>query len=73
MKYTTQDGFIWEVVSKQAATELLHCGAEVYKIYTDESESLIEMNVQLEDDDVMFYGIDENTARIFQKPWTYEQ
>lgn len=67
MKYTTQDGFVWEVISKQAATELLHSGAEVYKVYTDESETLIEMNVQLDDDNVMFYGIDGNTARVFQE------
>jgi hypothetical protein len=58
MKYTTQDGFIWEVVSKEAATELLHSGKEVYRVYEDESESLIEMNVQLDDDNVMFYAVE---------------
>jgi len=58
MKYTTKDGFVWEVVSKQAATELLHSGKEVYRVYEDESESLIEMNVQLDDDNVMFYAVE---------------
>jgi hypothetical protein len=59
MKYTTQDGFIWAIVTKEQAIELLHSGKEVYKVYDDESESLIEMNVQMDDDrGVMFYAVE---------------
>jgi hypothetical protein len=59
MKHTTQDGFVWTIVTKEQAIELLHSGKEVYKVYDDESESLIEMNVQMEDDrGVMFYAVE---------------
>jgi hypothetical protein len=59
MKHTTQDGFVWTIVTKEQAIELLHSGKEVYKVYEDESESLIEMNVQMEDDrGVMFYAVE---------------
>lgn len=68
MKHTTKDGFVWEVVSKGRAIELLQAGAEVYKVYDDESESLIELEEELLDvSGVMFYGIDGNTARVFQE------
>jgi hypothetical protein len=65
MKHTTQDGFVWTIVTKEQAIELLHSGKEVYKVYDDESESLIEMNVQMEDDrGVMFYAVEgEQPAR----------
>lgn len=65
MKYTTQDGFVWTIVTKEQAIELLHSGKEVYKVYDDESESLIEMNVQMDDDrGVMFYAVEgERPAR----------
>jgi hypothetical protein len=59
MKHTTQDGFVWTIVTKEQAIELLHSGKEVYKVYDDESESLIEMNVQMDDDrGVMFYAVE---------------
>ena len=68
MKYTTQEGFNWEIVSKERAIALLQEGAEVYKVYDDESESLIDMEDELWDvTGLMFYAIDGNTARIFQK------
>jgi len=68
MKYTTQEGFNWEIVSKERAIALLQAGAEVYKVYDDESESLIDMEDELWDvTGLMFYAIDGNTARIFQK------
>jgi hypothetical protein len=65
MKYTTQDGFVWTIVTKEQAIELLHSGREIYKVYHDESESLIEMNVQMDDDrGVMFYAVEgEHPAR----------
>jgi hypothetical protein len=59
MKYTTQDGFVWTIVLREQAIELLQSGKEVYKVYNDESESLIEMNVEMEDDNgVMFYAVE---------------
>lgn len=68
MKYTTQEGFNWEIVSKERAIALLQAGAEVYKVYDDESESLIDLEDELWDvTGLMFYAIDGNTARIFQK------
>jgi len=68
MKYTTQEGFTWEIVTKERAIALLQAGAEVYKVYDDESESLIDMEDELWDvDGLMFYAIDGNTARVFQK------
>jgi hypothetical protein len=68
MKYTTQEGFNWEIVSKERAIALLQAGAEVYKVYDDESESLIDLEDELWDvSGLMFYAIDGNTARIFQK------
>jgi hypothetical protein len=67
MKYTTQEGFTWEIVTKERAIALLEAGAEVYKVYDDESESLIHIEDELWDvDGLMFYAIDGNTARIFQ-------
>lgn len=65
MKYTTQDGFVWTIVTREQAIELLQSGKEVYKVYHDESESLIEMNVQMDDDrGVMFYAVEgENPPR----------
>jgi hypothetical protein len=66
MKYTTQEGFTWEIVTKEKAIELIKLGAEVYKVYDDESEDLIDMEDELWDvDGLMFYAIDGNTARIF--------
>lgn len=68
MKYTTQDGFTWEIVTKERAIALIQAGAEVYKIYDDESEALIDMEDELWDvPGFMFYAIDGNTAKIFQK------
>jgi hypothetical protein len=68
MKYTTQEGFTWEIVTKERAIALLQAGAEVYKVYDDESESLIDIEDELWDvDGLMFYAIDGNTARVFQK------
>lgn len=68
MKYTTQEGFTWEIVTKEKAIELIKLGAEVYKVYDDESEDLIDMEDELWDvDGLMFYAIDGNTARIFKK------
>ena len=68
MKYTTQEGFNWEIVSKERAIALLQEGAEVYKVYDDESESLIDLEDELWDvAGLMFYAIDGNTARVFQK------
>ena len=68
MKYTTQEGFTWEIVTKERAIALLQSGAEVYKVYDDESESLIDLEDELWDvAGLMFYAIDGNTARVFQK------
>lgn len=68
MKYTTQEGFTWEIVTKERAIALLQAGAEVYKVYDDESESLIDLEDELWDVvGLMFYAIDGNTARVFQK------
>lgn len=59
MKHTTQDGFVWTIVTKEQAIELMQSGKEVYKVYDDESESLITMNVEMEDDrGVMFYAVE---------------
>lgn len=67
MKYTTQEGFTWEIVSKERAIALVQAGAEVYKVYDDESESLIDEDDELWDvSGFMFYAIDGNTAKIFQ-------
>lgn len=68
MKYTTQEGFTWEIVTKERAIALLQSGAEVYKVYDDESEDLIDMEDELWDvSGLMFYAIDGNTAKVFQK------
>ena len=59
MKYTTQDGFTWEVVSKEKAIALVESGAEVYKVYEDESESLVHLEDELWDTTgLVFYAIE---------------
>jgi hypothetical protein len=59
MKYTTQDGFTWEVVSKEKAIKLIESGKEVYKVYEDESESLVHLEDELWDTTgLVFYAIE---------------
>jgi hypothetical protein len=59
MEYTTQDGFVWEVVSKERAIKLIESGKEVYKVYEDESESLIHLEDELWDTTgLVFYAIE---------------
>jgi len=59
MKYTTKDGFTWEVVSKEKAIKLIESGKEVYKVYEDESESLIHLEDELWDTvGLVFYAIE---------------
>lgn len=56
MKYQLEDGFIWEVINKETAVELFNQGKEVYRIWQDNSESLIESQQDFDDDRVMFYA-----------------
>lgn len=56
MKYQLEDGFIWEVINKETAVELFNEGKEVYRIWQDNSESLIESQQDFDDDRVMFYA-----------------
>jgi hypothetical protein len=59
MEYTTKDGFTWEVVSKEKAIKLIESGKEVYKVYEDESESLIHLEDELWDTTgLVFYAIE---------------
>ena len=59
MEYTTQDGFNWEIVSKEKAIKLIESGKEVYKVYEDESESLIHLEDELWDTTgLVFYAIE---------------
>lgn len=59
MEYTTQDGFTWEVVSKEKAIKLIESGKEVYKVYEDESESLVHLEDELWDTTgLVFYAIE---------------
>jgi hypothetical protein len=59
MKYTTKDGFVWEVISKEKAIALIEANAEVYKVYEDESESLIHLEDELWDTKgLVFYAIE---------------
>lgn len=59
MKYTTKDGFTWEIVTKEKAIELINLGKEVYKVYQDESESLIHREDELWDaEGLVFYAIE---------------
>lgn len=68
MEYTTKDGFNWKIVTKEKAIALVESGAEVYKVYEDESESLINLEDELWDvAGLMFYAIDGNTAKVFQR------
>lgn len=68
MEYTTKDGFNWKIVTKEKAIALVESGAEVYKVYEDESESLIDLEDELWDvTGLMFYAIDGNTAKVFQR------
>jgi len=59
MEYTTKDGFNWKIVSKERAISLIKLGAEVYKVYEDESEALINSDDELWDvAGLMFYAIE---------------
>lgn len=59
MEYTTKDGFNWEIVSKEKAIKLIESGKEVYKVYEDESESLVHSEDELWDTTgLVFYAIE---------------
>lgn len=54
MKYTTQDGFVWEVISKGEAMNLFKNNKEVFKLYDDGSEAAIEDELDFIDEFVMY-------------------
>ena len=56
MKYQLENGFVWDLISKAKAVELFNEGKEVYRIWQDNSESLIESQQDFDDDRVMFYA-----------------
>lgn len=56
MKHTTQDGFVWELVTRGQAIDLFKDNKEVFKLYADGSEAAIENELDFIDDYVM-YGI----------------
>lgn len=65
MKYTTKDGFTWEIVTKEKAIELINLGKEVYKVYQDESESLIHREDELWDaEGLVFYAIESKNYPV---------
>lgn len=67
MNYTTKDGFTWEIVTKEKAIELIKLGKEVYKVYQDESESLIHYEDELWDvEGLVFYAIE---SKQFPVKW----
>jgi hypothetical protein len=67
MNYTTKDGFTWEIVTKEKAIELIKLGKEVYKVYQDESESLIHYEDELWDvEGFVFYAIE---SKQFPVKW----
>lgn len=67
MNYTTKDGFTWEIVTKEKAIELISAGKEVYKVYQDESESLIHYEDELWDvEGLVFYAIE---SKQFPVKW----
>ena len=39
---TTKDGFLWLIVSPDIALRLMNNGIQIYYLYNDDSESLIE-------------------------------
>ena len=70
MQYTTKDGFIWNIVTKETAQNLLERGKEVYKVYPDESETLIEdyEGYMKSDANLMFYAVHpQKWARVDSK------
>lgn len=65
MEYTTKDGFNWKIVTKEKAIALVESGAEVYKVYEDESESLINLEDELWDvTGFMFYAVEGKQAPV---------
>jgi hypothetical protein len=47
MEKITQDGFVWKIVERHQAIDMLSQGKELYALYDDESEALIETLVDL--------------------------
>lgn len=56
MKHTTKDGFVWEVITRGQAIDLFKNNKEVFKLYADDSEAVIEDELDFIDEYVM-YGI----------------
>ena len=57
MNYTTKDGFVWNLVSKGEAIVIFNNGGQIFKIHPDESETLIEHELDFADEFVM-YGVE---------------
>lgn len=57
MQYTTKDGFVWNLVTKGQAIVMFRNNEQVFKIHPDESETLIEDELDFADDFVM-YGVE---------------
>ncbi len=55
--HTTKDGFVWTIVSKGDAIVMFRNGGQIFKIHPDESETLIEDELDFADDFVM-YGVE---------------
>ena len=49
MKEQLSDGFIWEIINYEEAPALFLRGEEIYKLYDDESEGLVESLDDLHD------------------------
>lgn len=62
MKHTTQDGFVWELVTRGHAIDLFKDNKEVFKLYPDGSESAIENELDFIGDNFM-YGIPYNEEK----------
>lgn len=51
------DSFVWNIVSKEKAIELFESGKEVFKLYSDGSEALVEDELDFLDSEVT-YGVE---------------
>jgi hypothetical protein len=63
MEYTTQDGFVWEVISKGEAMNLFKNNKEVFKLYDDDSEAAIEDELDFIDEFVMYAIVGKQSPR----------
>ena len=57
LKITKDDGFVWKVISADCARKIYSLNVEpIYRLYEDDSESLVENVSEITEDGV--YGIE---------------